>query len=256
MTGLLIGPGCSLSNDYPSGGGGGGYSANAVRFDGTNDDLRRGAQITGLVDGQVFTTSFWFNHKGKDADAVAMFFHGTANRFRISRLSKKWHFECRNAADTTLWEGQTVASYDTVLNPGWHHIIFSISLGTPTVQIYVDDAVDQTNLVGPVTGTVNFPFTNWGVGATSTGVIRIDADIADFWFDDSFQNLTVEANRRKFIDAAGKPVDLESDGAGPTGAAPLVYFSGATDAWHTNKGTGGGFTETGALTDGASSPSD
>ena len=66
----------------------------------------------------------------------------------------------------------------------------------------------------------------------------------------------MEANRRKFIDVDGKPVDLGSDGSTPTGTVPLMFFSGPTDDWHINKGSVGGFTETGAFTDAPYSPSD
>lgn len=43
-------------------------------------------------------------------------------------------------------------------------------------------------------------------------------------------------------------------GGNPTGTDPLVFFSGATASWHTNQGSGGGFTENGALTDAATNP--
>ena len=71
-----------------------------------------------------------------------------------------------------------------------------------------------------------------------------------------YLDISVENNRRKFIDADGFPVDLGSDGSTPTGIAAIMFFSGATVSWHTNDGSGGGFTENGALTDAATSPSD
>ena len=40
----------------------------------------------------------------------------------------------------------------------------------------------------------------------------------------------------------------------PTGKSPDICLTGPTEDWHTNKGTGGGFTENGALTDAASQP--
>jgi len=229
---------------------------NAVRFDGINDFLQRGANLTGLVDGRNFTVSFWFKHTGKDNDVVAMFFHGNANRFRVSRLSKKWHFQCQNSAGTDLWEAQTVNLYDSdTNNPGWHHFIISMELdATPIGQMYVDDVVDQSDVVAPVDGIINFPFTEWGVGAVGNGGSKIDAEIAELWFDAAFLDLTVVANRRKFITASGKPVIMGSDGSVPTGAVPLVYLSGPTVSWHTNKGDGGGFTENGALVDATSNP--
>lgn len=44
------------------------------------------------------------------------------------------------------------------------------------------------------------------------------------------------------------------DGSTPTGVAPLVFLDGPTVDWHTNKGSGTGLTEVGALTDAPSVP--
>jgi hypothetical protein len=92
--------------------------------------------------------------------------------------------------------------------------------------------------------------TDCGVGGRgSDGNALISADMADLWYAPGvYIDFSVEMNRRKFISAAGKPVDLGSSGQRPTGSAPLVLLSGATEGWHINKGTGGGFIENGALT--------
>jgi hypothetical protein len=86
----------------------------------------------------------------------------------------------------------------------------------------------------------------------------LDAEVAELYLNTKeFLDLSIEANRRKFISAAGKPADdLGASGEGPTGTNPTVFLSGDTVTWHTNKGSGGGFTEVGALTDASSSPSD
>ena len=72
----------------------------------------------------------------------------------------------------------------------------------------------------------------------------------------SFLDITTESNRRKFIDENGFPVDLGATGQLPLGADPLCFFSGATPAWQTNKGDGGGFTENGTLVTATTFPSD
>ena len=73
--------------------------------------------------------------------------------------------------------------------------------------------------------------------------------IADFYFNPTtYIDLSVTANRRKFISASLHPVDRGATGSIPTGTAPIMYQSGAVASWQTNKGTGGGFTLTGALT--------
>ena len=52
-----------------------------------------------------------------------------------------------------------------------------------------------------------------------------------------------------------KSEDFGSTGNIPTSVAPLLYLSGATASWHTNKRTGGGITATGMLTTAATTPS-
>jgi hypothetical protein len=39
--------------------------------------------------------------------------------------------------------------------------------------------------------------------------------------------------------STGKPVDLGANGATPTGASPIGFFSGPVATWHQNKGIGG-----------------
>jgi hypothetical protein len=53
-----------------------------------------------------------------------------------------------------------------------------------------------------------------------------------------------------------KPVDLGANGATPTGASPIGFFSGPVATWHQNKGTGGNiFTlQAGGLTASSSNP--
>ncbi len=49
------------------GGDGREYRANAVQFDGSNDYLTRGAELTGIADGKAGTLSVWLNFTGGDA---------------------------------------------------------------------------------------------------------------------------------------------------------------------------------------------
>lgn len=64
-----------------------------------------------------------------------------------------------------------------------------------------------------------------------------------------YMDLSVDTNRRKFIDISGRPVALGPDGSLPTGSRPALYFTGASSVWHNNRGSGGGgFTVSGGLT--------
>lgn len=227
------------------------YAANGVNFDGANDYLTRGAGLTGAADGKEFTVSFWF----KTTQAVGAVILDTPNG-RVSITSDvaagvmTFDFDFLKSND----DGVAELSSTVDVNDGlWHHIICSFNAATDEKYIFVDDASSIS--VGTfIDGIVDFTDTNCGIFATSSGTSKFDACIADFWMTLSFFDISVQANRRKFIDASGNPVDLGSDGSTPTGTAPLIFFSGATASWHTNKGSGGGFTENGALSDCASDP--
>ena len=88
--------------------------------------------------------------------------------------------------------------------------------------------------------------------STRQGGSILNGDLAELyfhtpatWFDPSSGG-----DLAKFM-AAVLPVDLGATGSTPLGVQPLVRLNaGTTGAWPTNNGSGLGFTEVGALTDG------
>ena len=139
----------------------------------------------------------------------------------------------------------------------WHHVIVSADMTVLNkVDLYIDDTqITPTISVFTTGSTLNIGGGTFYLGQIQNGNSKLEADIADFWIDTgTYIDLSVEANRRKFIDAAGNPVDLGSDGSAPTGSSPELFLSGDTATWHTNDGAGGGFSEIGALTDAATDP--
>jgi hypothetical protein len=231
-----------------------GYSANAVRFDGSNDYLLRGAGLTSASDSKVGILSFWFQFQGGDGTELTIL-SGAATTVQIIRnSSNKIRLVLQNSGFAFGWDASTSTSYTA--DGTWHHFLASWNVGTSAGWIYVDDAADLSE----VTNTdqdVEWTQSDWGIGSRTGASDKLNAEIADLYLNTATSlDLSSSANRRKFIDAEDLPVDLEDDGSGPTGSAPIIYLSGATATWHTNKGGGGGFTESGALTDAADSPSD
>ena len=131
-----------------------------------------------------------------------------------------------NAAITAALTSSTPAP--AIPNPGTHQ----------ATTTFTNDTIDYTR-------------GNWEVGSDSGGAQKANADFADLWFDASYLDITAAANRRKFIDGSGRPVNLGVDGSVPTGAAPLLYCSLLTNSvagdFATNRGTGGNMTVTGTL---------
>lgn len=229
------------------------YVANAVNFDGTNDYLLRGADLTGNADGKVGTFSCWINVLGgngtirvvlSNASGLAALSLNASNLFTVDMYTS-------GVSGLLRIHSSAIAS-----GSGWKNILSSWDLAAQTGYLRVNDVDDTSFYTGPTNGIIDYTRADYGVGARTDGTKKWDGDLADVWFDPTTYLAPTEANRRKFITASGKPVSLGLDGSKVTGSAPLVFMSGATASWHTNKGGGGGFTETGTLTAADSSPSD
>ncbi len=230
------------------------YVANAVDLDGISDFINRGADLD-MSDGTDFTISAWFNRQGGDG-ANRHIFSGTDINLRLQlNTANKIFFSCGAPGGGAIWQGQTTATFTAT---GWHHVLVSISMvATPKRHIFIDDVVDQNDVFGPGSGgTVDLTHADWDVGQRSDNTFKWDGFLSEVWFTDTFIDITVAANRRKFITAGLKPVNLGLDGSRPLSAVPSAYFRKASPDWEQNQGSGGGFTENGTLDAAASSPSD
>lgn len=96
---------------------------------------------------------------------------------------------------------------------------------------------------------------------SATPPVSTTISAADMWFGptDGFIDLSVVANRRKFISSAGATVNLGTDGSAPFNAIPPVFLTLTTgepaDNWALNEGSAGAFTITsGSLALSSSAP--
>ena len=242
------------------GGDGSQYRANAAQFDGSNDFLRLAGDLTGNSDGKAGTFSAWIDFTGGDGgQQIIVQKHNvtpTSRFFIVRTTGDVFNIQGFNSAGTGILSVTSTGTYTAA--SGWVHLLIAFNLATPVARLFVNDVDDEAGGSTETDDTIDFATGdgNWNIGTNSSDTEKVDADVADFWFDDSFIDISTEANRRLFSNPNGKPVFLGETGQLPTGSPPLVFLSGATVAWHTNLGTGGGFTETGTLTDGGSSPND
>jgi hypothetical protein len=107
-----------------------------------------------------------------------------------------------------------------------------------TWQTYTNDNFGWSSSVAQYVGTYN-----------TSPVYPLDGKIGFLWFNTEYIDFSQEANRLKFFDAFGYPVDLGEDGSLPTGNQPLIYMN---NDFHlgTNLGSGGNFTPQNTPTDG------
>ena len=121
----------------------------------------------------------------------------------------------------------------------WRHILMSYDISASVAHLYVDD-VDRKGTTSIGTLPIDWTFSNpFSIFATLAGEQKFEGCFADFYINpDEYLDLSVEANRRKFIDAAGDPVYLGATGQLPTGNQPAAMFQGEGTGFNVNDGYG------------------
>ncbi len=243
------------------GGGGGGYVAPAVHFDG--NALLTCDSPTGS-DSPYMNFSCWANSQyiaptPPSVRQAISFFQVNKNTagstaFVHPNGLMEWDFQPDNVGSKFAF-ADTTAGFVT-LNI-WHNLLFNVDCSSdpPILNAYLDDA--PISFADFLSGGLPFnldTFNNNGFVMPDPffgNIIPPIQDMADFWISTTAPlDFTVEANRRKFISATGKPVD-------PSGfPAAAFLFSGDATTFPVNQGTGGPFTLTGTLTNAPTSPSD
>ncbi len=247
-----------VATQYAGFAAGGQYRANAVNFDGSNDYARRLADLTGNGNGKsgLFAASLKLN--GGDGTQMRLWSTAVDGIVVLREPSNKIRVLGDNAG--LQLNMTSVGTYTS--SSGWVDIIAAWDLANTTGWLYINDVDDLAGSPTFNNVALDYTQTDHVIGAKhGTFVEKLNGDIADLYLNlAAFLDLSVEANRRKFFDPNGKPVDLGDDGSFATLSQPIAYFSrrGADtpDGFATNKGSGGGFTVTGALTAATTSPSD
>ena len=227
-----------------------------VRFDGTYDYARRGADLTGNADSPRGIISLWFKRKAitssqrvwgsqLPASSSQSFFI----EFDAGSVETNDKIRIFGANGATVLDAHTTATTDMA---SWHHFLASWDLsGTLTLNMYLDDVRTSSSVTTILTSTIDYSDATYDhyVGAyhPATGAERLlNAEISELYVNYSeFLDFTVVANRRLFNDGAGNPVDLGANGQTPTGNAPLVHAPDGDP--RRNKGIGGGFSLFGNL---------
>jgi hypothetical protein len=224
------------------------YHADAVNF-AANTFLSRAALLTGVADSPLGLVSVWTN--GGQFGYV-----GSGNNGLVSLESTgsaKFYFQDIDA--TSFVEGNNAGP-----GAGWQHTLIAwnmnFGIGNRIYQIYRNDAVVAPT-VGSESGVAfSLPYTQEAVWELLRAGSAGGAADAYFAFG-QYLDISVEANRRKFISAELKPVFLGADGSTPTGLAPACFFSGNAASFATNLGPAGAFSVSGTpLTNASTSPSD
>lgn len=237
------------------------YIARGATFDGTNDYLTHASSL--LTDSSQILLSFWFRintlkqqwfYNVQDSGAG-----GNKNRLQVSfdGASGPVKISGRNSSGTELLDVRSSSISDN----NWHHCAFSCDLTNASKRhLYIDGSSDLATVNIYTSGTMELsggtsPENH--IGSQSGAASKLDGDLADFFVESAtYLDLSDSANLAKLIGSGDRPVFLGDSGDRVTGSSPDIFLSGPVASWHTNKGSGSGFTENGTLTAASSSPSD
>lgn len=237
------------------------YTANAVDFDGTNDYLKKLTDFTGNADSKTGIFSAWARFDAGDSTTLEML-NNLTNPVNIFRNSaNKFNFNFTSTAGASSFIYKSVASYTA--GATWYNVLSSWdtnhAAGAKVAQLYINDVSDCTvTLDADAAFDIAYASTTWSLATNvnSLGTSNFNGCLSEIYFaPGQYLDFSSSSNRRKFISATGKPVNLGTDGSTPTGTAPILYLKNAFGTVGTNSGTGGNMTIIGAPAACSTSPS-
>lgn len=227
------------------------YRTTATSYDGTNDFASKSG-VNG-ANSKQFTFVCALNFTGT---ALQWIWDISTSRLAIYRGGSPFYItiEGANVGGGSILNIRST-NPSTALQGGWGVLMISLDMSDANKRhIYIG----HTNLGVTATTYTDAALnlaSDYEFGTRLAGSNKLAACASHLWYADStYIDLSVQANRLKFIDAAGKPIDLGDDGSEPTGAQPRVFAPDGNPS--TNLGSVGNFTITGAVTQCASSPTD
>ncbi len=231
------------------------YRASAVRFETAGNDFLWTGSLLDTSNSPRGTYSVWIRFTGGDDQLQALNIAQVAAAGGVLRTAgNRFQFLLFNCLGLILLDMQSEGTYTEA--SGWVHVLASWDLSAGRAQLYVNGVADRMGNPGMINGGVCYDSLRWGIGGLYAG--QLDADLADMYAAlGTSIDLDVEANRRLFRDAAGRPADLGPDCSGPTGSPASGCFVGDASTWNVNHGNAAGFTLEGdGLVAAPTSPSD
>lgn len=219
------------------------YLPQGILFDGVTDFQLRGGELQSLAAGKQGTIHGWIRVDAGDGSIAEFLIDDLIHHIQFRKTAaNNFQVTCRNSVPADIL---VITSTNTILaGSGYHHVLVSWRLNGVLSSMYIDDiSVGSTSLISD--DTIAWSGGDWAVGARPDGTNKFAGAMSDLYFIDRFFDLTVEANRRNFIDSSGNPVFLGEDGSIPTGTFPSIYQPGSFLDQGFNGGRGGDFVSQG-----------
>jgi len=176
----------------------------AVSFDGTNDYLSRSSDLSGNTDSKTFTFSTWAYFTD---DGAVMIFENRPERFYFYYdPSSTLQLQAADASGSWILNINTNAVNAASLLNRWNHILISLDLtSTANRHFYINDVAFPVNWPTYTNSAIDFTGTGNFIGANLNGGTTAKGRMSNMFQDYTYRDLSIESNRRLFIDSDGKP---------------------------------------------------
>jgi hypothetical protein len=247
------------------------YIAKAVHFNGSAEVGLTNQSAILAADASTGLLSVWLQgsdifNSTNSAGGALVYDNNNGNCIFscINNIPNSFSFGFDNAANTSHYFNSSNPSGPGIMpTSGWFNLLASWDMSvapTPIFQLYFSDVLQTfpspPGILNPPF-TINYADTAWQIiGADNPGTgTAVICDAADFqlWCGGIFVDLSVTANRRKFIDGSSKPVDPAT--AATAFGQQTYLLSGDHTHFPTNGGSGSATSLlAGALTDASTHP--
>jgi hypothetical protein len=218
----------------------------STEFDGYNDYLLRSTDLSNNTSSKTFTISFWvYDNIGTNGTSRAIYYifdGSTYYSFEVYFLSTDGYLRIRgrNSSGTVILDQKVTTA---ARNPNyWMHILLSFDLSDTSKRHYaVNDVVGTPSNTTYTNQAIAFNngSPQHSIAGSYTGGTLHDGKLAHFYMDFTYRDLTVESNRRLFINADGGSTSPSTLSA----LNPMIYLPMTADySKGENIGTGGDFT--------------
>lgn len=236
------------------------YPVSACSFaSGTNPQMSLAS--IGSITTSKLLVSFWFQIL-TTGNFQYLLSPGNGN-VMVAQYSSSSHKISIQSSDDNFGTNYLILQPNVLVNDGkWHHVMASwdtnFSSGSRPHNCYIDGVAQDTVTDSGSAFSIDYnsspgtiPFNIGGSGA-----IQLKSLLAEVYFTlGTYLDLSILANRRKFLTASNRPAFLGSDGSLPLGSSPLIYLKNSGSGFNINSGSLGNFTTTGTLTAPTTTPS-
>ena len=222
--------------------------AEGVDFDGVSDYLSRSSDLVGNVDSKTFTFSCWVYLGVKNSFNMIYEVKDTVGKAQIWVGSTGFDMAFSNSAGTIIMD---ITHSGDIPKETWLNILVSVDLANASNRhIYINDTVLSGVAWNSYTnGFIDFTCANHCISAQVGGGSKIKGRLSNLFLSHQYMDLSIEANRRIFINSDGTSTGnllqrLTSRGFN----VPILYLPMRDSATcHVNEGTGGNFTLNGTI---------